>query len=274
MMAVADAMDSRSLAFDAALQELATVFHRIAVFQFAPQALADEAERHRLAPYASSLDPEYLQLCYQITIHGRDDLALAPDEYAGFVMTLLRLHAFRPDGGRPVAASASSRSAAIVSGVPAATPPAPSRAPAPPPAVAAIAAEAPPVLAGAPPDDWHAIVARLGLSGLPKQLAQHCELAEMNGDLISLRLPPAHKALLGKFQQDKLQVELEVLFGRPMRLVINLAEAKGETPAERHRNEKRERQDKAIAAIEQDGFVREVIDLFDASIDESTIKPL
>jgi DNA polymerase-3 subunit gamma/tau len=265
LLAVADAMDSRSLAFDSALQELATLLHRIAVLQFAPQALADESERNRLGPYATALDPEFLQLCYQIVIHGRDDLALAPDEYAGFVMTLLRLHAFRPDGGRPAAAPMPSRPSAIVPQAPAATV-----------ATASAVSESPrpPIQAGEQPDDWHAIVARLGLSGLPKQLAQHCELAQMAGDLVSLRLPPAHKSLLGKFQQDKLQAELEMLFGRPLRLTIALADAEGETPAERHRNEKRERQDKAIAAIEQDGFVREVIDLFDASIDESTIKPL
>ena len=41
-------MDARSLAFDSALQELATLFHRIALLQFAPQALADDAERQRL----------------------------------------------------------------------------------------------------------------------------------------------------------------------------------------------------------------------------------
>src|SRR5690606_30696714 len=39
---------------------------------------------------------EFLQLAYQIAIHGRDELPLAPDEYTGFSMTLLRLHAFRP----------------------------------------------------------------------------------------------------------------------------------------------------------------------------------
>jgi DNA polymerase-3 subunit gamma/tau len=59
-----------------------------------------------------------------------------------------------------------------------------------------------------------------------------------------------------------------------VRLVIVVAEPEGETPAERNRSEKRERQDKAIAAIEGDAFVRDVVDLFDASIDESTIKPV
>jgi len=35
-----------------------------------------------------------------------------------------------------------------------------------------------------------------------------------------------------------------------------------------------ERQDRAVAAVEQDAFVREAIDLFDATLIESSIKPL
>jgi DNA polymerase-3 subunit gamma/tau len=53
-----------------------------------------------------------------------------------------------------------------------------------------------------------------------------------------------------------------------------VAEPASETPAERSRNVQRERQEKAVASIEQDPFVRDVVDLFDASIDESTIKPV
>ena len=58
------------------------------------------------------------------------------------------------------------------------------------------------------------------------------------------------------------------------RLALVFAEPGGETPAERSRTVQRERQEKAVASIEQDEFVREAIDLFDASIDESTIKPI
>jgi DNA polymerase-3 subunit gamma/tau len=255
MLDVADAMDARSLAFDSALQELATLFHRIALLQMAPQALADDTERARLAPYADAFDAEFLQLCYQIAIHGRDDLALAPDEYAGFTMTLLRLHAFRPESGAPLAVASAPAPARV------ANPPATESAPRP-------AAEG-----GV--TDWHAVVASLPLAGLPKQLAQHCELAEATDTQISLRLPPAHKSLLNtKAPQDKLQAELQDHFGRPVKLVIVVAEPEGQTPAERSRSEKRERQEKAIAAIEGDPFVRDVVDLFDANIDESTIKPV
>jgi DNA polymerase-3 subunit gamma/tau len=109
---------------------------------------------------------------------------------------------------------------------------------------------------------------------MARQLAQHCELVEVTDNAVSLRLAPMHKHLLGKPQQDKLQAELQAHFGRPLRLDIALSEPAGATPAARQRDAQRERQERAIAAIEQDPFVREVIDLFDASIDESTIKPL
>jgi DNA polymerase-3 subunit gamma/tau len=97
MLQVADEMAARSLSFDTALQEMASLFTRLQVAQIAPQAIADDLpERERLLDMASRLDPEFVQLAYQIAVHGRHELPLAPDEQAGFIMTLLRLYAFRP----------------------------------------------------------------------------------------------------------------------------------------------------------------------------------
>lgn len=294
MMGVARLMDARSLSFESCLQELGTLFHRIALVQFAPAAILDEAERARLQPYAAAMDPEFLQLCYQIAIHGRDELGLAPDEYAGFAMTLLRLHAFRPGTsgsavGRPgpaqraavsapgarVAATATATAAiAPATAAPVApravTPAGDSIPPAPTSVPAALAASAAP----AGEDDWHALLARLPLGGMGKQLAQHCELVERTATQITLRLSPTHKHLLGKAHEDRLQAELSSHFGAPLRLTIDVAAPASETPAERNKALQRDRHERAVAAIEQDPFVREVVDLFDASIDESTIKPL
>jgi DNA polymerase-3 subunit gamma/tau len=119
------------------------------------------------------------------------------------------------------------------------------------------------------PDDWHALVEKL--SGMARQLAQHCELVAREGQKVVLRLDPAHRFL--QPHQDKLRDELTKLWGAPLRLEIELG-APRETPKARAEKQKRARQEQAIAAIENDAFVREVCDLFDASIDESTIKPL
>ncbi|MCX7174128.1 MAG: DNA polymerase III subunit gamma/tau [Proteobacteria bacterium] len=271
LLGVADTMDAHSLSFDSALQELATLFHRIALAQFAPQALVDDAERQRLAPYATSFDAEFLQLAYQIAIHGRDDLSLAPDEYAGFSMTLMRLFAFRPETPPPLGTEspqAPARGASAPGPKAAAASPAPAAPPARPTAAAAMGKP------GAAADDWHEITAKLNLGGMVRGLAVHCELVEVGTEVITLRLPPAHKYLLGKAHQEKLQSELQLYYGRPLRLNIVLADTAVETPVERNRVIQRERQDRAIAAIEQDDFVVKVVELFDATINEASIKPL
>ncbi|WP_459949116.1 DNA polymerase III subunit gamma/tau [Denitratisoma sp. agr-D3] len=274
LLAVADSMEGRSLSFDSALQELATLFHRIALLQFAPEALADGAERERLQAYAQGFDPELLQLCYQIAVQGRDDLGLAPDEYTGFTMALLRLVAFRPDSGGRAPAQKPLPGAAAPRPVPTQPVVAPvAAAPAPAAAAAPSAARREPA-AGGGVDTWHQWLEQMNLSGMVRQLAHHCELVDRSGTSVVLRLAPAHKHLLGPVQQDKLQAELQSLLGAELRLTINLADTESETPAERARNAQRERQDQAIAAIEGDSFVRDVVDMFDATIDESTIKPI
>jgi DNA polymerase-3 subunit gamma/tau len=74
LMGAVDGMEARSLSFESALQALASLLHRIALAQLAPAAIADEFEAARLAPYVEAFDAEFLQLAYQIAIHGRDEL--------------------------------------------------------------------------------------------------------------------------------------------------------------------------------------------------------
>src|SRR5262245_56385632 len=97
VLTIADAMEARSLSFENALGELARILHRIALVQATPDALPEDTpERERVLALARSLDPEDVQLYYQIALQGRQDLPLAPDEYAGFTMALMRMLAFAP----------------------------------------------------------------------------------------------------------------------------------------------------------------------------------
>ncbi|MDO8702677.1 MAG: DNA polymerase III subunit gamma/tau [Undibacterium sp.] len=100
LLDVADEMAARSLSYKAALQDLGTLLHQIAVTQMVPGALPDELpEKPELLRLAKLFGKEEIQLYYQIVVHGRNELGLAPDEYAGFSMTLLRMLAFRPTEG-------------------------------------------------------------------------------------------------------------------------------------------------------------------------------
>ncbi|HJS37784.1 MAG TPA: DNA polymerase III subunit gamma/tau, partial [Burkholderiales bacterium] len=107
-LSIADEMQSRSLSFDAALQDLARLLLRIATLQAigASSQPVEVPGTQALSDLARTLDAEFVQLCYQIALQGREDLPLAPDEHAGFVMTVLRMLAFRPESaGAPVASA-------------------------------------------------------------------------------------------------------------------------------------------------------------------------
>ncbi|MDB5840172.1 MAG: polymerase subunit gamma/tau [Herminiimonas sp.] len=149
LLSVADDMAARSLSYNAALQDLGSLLHRIALAQTVPAALPEDLpERAEILRLAAAFDAEEIQLFYQIAVHGRNELGLAPDEYAGFTMTLLRMLAFRPGMGggdaRPVAprAAAAPAAAALASARPGAVAQAAPAAPARPAASIAPAAPA------------------------------------------------------------------------------------------------------------------------------------
>ncbi len=101
----------------AALEDLATLLHRLAIAQTVPEALDNSyGDREQVLALASQLTAEDVQLFYQMALLGRRDLALAPDVRAGFEMVLLRMLAFKPQGvvdvpDRPLVAPASDQPA-------------------------------------------------------------------------------------------------------------------------------------------------------------------
>ena len=109
---------------------------------------------------------------------------------------------------------------------------------------------------------------------MARELAQHCELAAYSEGNLALRLSPVHRHLQMKPAQDKLQQALAEYLGGAVVLKIDLVEVQGDTPAATAQRARQEKQDKAVASIEQDGFVRDVIEMFDAQLIESSIKPI
>ncbi|MBS0433799.1 MAG: DNA polymerase III subunit gamma/tau [Proteobacteria bacterium] len=157
----------RALGLSAAgtLEEMAALLQQMAVQQAVPGALdAGDPDTAVVERLAAALAPDETQLLYSIVVHGRGELALAPDEYSGLVMVLLRMLAFKPAGSgsaeraapRPATAPAQALSAAAAR--PAAVAAAPAlRVPTPPPvrAPAPRAAPAPAPVARSPePPPW------------------------------------------------------------------------------------------------------------------------
>jgi DNA polymerase-3 subunit gamma/tau len=75
---------------------MSAVLQRMAVIQAVPAA-ADhsDSETAEIARLAGLMPADETQLLYSLCLHGRAELGLAPDEYAGLTMVLLRLLAFK-----------------------------------------------------------------------------------------------------------------------------------------------------------------------------------
>ncbi|MEO1767624.1 DNA polymerase III subunit gamma/tau [Thiobacter aerophilum] len=277
LIGVADRMAERSLSFDGALQDLGVLLHQVALAQTTPEALADDLpERERILGLAQTLSPEEVQLHYQIVLLGRRDLHLAPDEYAGFTMTLLRMLAFRPESPGDLAQAPAARAAGVPAQKKTEMPASAAHTPhavANPARPAAVAAT-PPAKARAFDGDWIALVERLRLSGMARMLAEHCVLESFEQGVLRLVVPSEHRHLSEKPYQDKLCGALTAHFGEPVKLVITVGAPSGITPAQQQQGERAARQARAVEAIEQDPFVRELVEQFDARVIESSIKPI
>ncbi|SFR75458.1 DNA polymerase-3 subunit gamma/tau [Mitsuaria sp. PDC51] len=99
LVGASDRLRDMGLSAGGTLEDLAVALQHLAVAQAAPGALdAGDPDLAELLPLASQLPPDEIQLMYSMALHGRQELPLAPDEYAGLTMVLLRMMAFRPNG--------------------------------------------------------------------------------------------------------------------------------------------------------------------------------
>ena len=314
LMAQAQRMADRSIAFEGALNDLATLLQQIAMAQVVPNSLAlDTPERPALLELASTISPEKVQLYYQIALLGRRDLGLAPDDFAGFTMTLLRMLAFSQTEqvatpgpanaattNKPETARAStSVSAALREAV----------VPPPAPAIQVATTEQPEAIQAEPAAEpiqsfTSAPVERFASEapiaevqdisepqatvqfngnwralvdnlklGLARTLAMHCELESFDENSINLTVPEAQKHLLEATYQDKLSGAINDYFGRKMKLNLKVG-GSGNTPAQQVFEEKAAIQSEAVAAIQQDDFVQALVKDFGAQIIPSSIKPI
>ena len=252
VLAIADGMEARSLSFENALGELARILHRVALAQAASDAVPEDTpDRERILALARSLDPEDVQLYYQIALQGRQDLPLAPDEYAGFTMALMRMLAFAP----------------VEPGAEASAGPAPRAGKAEP------SAAAPHSVRTARFDgDWPAVARALRVTGAAKQLAERSELVSFEADALELAVGSESRALADKAYVDKLKAALADHFGRPLALTVRVGAVNGRSAAAIAESERRAREDSVTARIDADPFVQELVAGFDATVE--SVKPV
>ncbi|TAK91271.1 MAG: DNA polymerase III subunit gamma/tau [Burkholderiaceae bacterium] len=275
LLAIADEMTARSLSFTRALSDMGALLHRMALAQQVPDALLeDDPDTPEVKRLATLFDAEEIQLYYQICLHGRNEMGLAPDEYAGFTMTLLRLLAFQPASSNDAPAKASTpRAMPLVSSKPAmsATVVAQTAAPyAAPAMVTTLATPAPAALDFN--GDWPALTSRVAASGMAKQFLQQSEFVRLDGITFHVRVPL--KPLAEPGTVEKARTALRNHFNVNVNLMAEVGAVAGVTAAKVEQAQQTDRMNQATQAIQSDAFVNDLISQFDATVVPGSIKPI
>ena len=275
--------------FRSVLDEMLRILHRIAIELAVPGVDRAEADASRLTQIASSLQPEEVQLYYQIGITGKRDMIHAPDLRSGFEMALLRMLAFRPETGE-------GRQQKTVAEKRTQQRPAVSRTPAQPspqsgkpviqqvsPGYASDQQAAAPQTPAAQisttqatiADDWSAIVAALDLGGVSRQLAANCVLKSNDDKHLCLTLQQNHQALKSEMSERRLQAALcEHFNNKSLLLEIEIGELGCDTPAQQQAQADEQKVVDARVQMAQDPLVKAARQQLGATLLEETVKPV
>ena len=275
---IAKQMDERNLSFDAALNDLANLIQTISVTQAIPDSLdASYLDRDQVIALTKKISAEQLQLLYQITILGRRDLYLAPDEYAGFTMTILRMLSFAPQDSilaknltsvktEPLNSANKIETIAKSNDVSSEAFEIKKKIEVDHQVDESILKEIP-----AFNGNWRELVDQLKL-GLVKALAQQSELVSFKNNEIILSIADEHKHLLNETYQKKLELSLSDHFSQRIKLVI-LQKGANNSPLKQKQEERSIIMKDTENSILQDQFVKSLLTEFNAEIIPSSIKP-
>jgi len=246
------------------LADLAEALHRIALIQQLQDYRDDSrTDWDELVALAAQLDPEDVQLWYQISITGRRDLPLAPTERSGCEMTLLRMFAFQPAPPAPESADGNGRVAD--QGVPRSAGPAtPAAAGTERRRSAALSVETwPRVLEELPLTDSFRTIAAMLVVGRVERPHVRFTAARDDMVLISERFRQALETAMCEWAGESLRVTIEPVDDQDLA-----------TPAVLHEQEMARTQADAEAAIDSDPFVQRLVRHFDAEVVRESIRPI
>jgi DNA polymerase-3 subunit gamma/tau len=289
-------MAAGSLSFESALDDLSRLAVSLQLMQFDASegsqefsALAED-DAQQLRQLSTQCSRVYAQLIYQVATKARADLRLAPDSAHGFLMAMLRLLAVHPGHVSAVQPLMSAPSAKTVA-APVVSSPGLNVQPEPSAMIEPVAqvltqpakverpqlAQSPKTLASGnalSAESWPQTVERLGLKGMTRELVQHSAFANFSEGLVALNLPATHRQLLMPASEQRVAQALSDLLGEQVRVRFDVVEQVGVTAAVLKKEAAEERQNTAVAAIESDPLVQELIDVFDAKLIDGSIRPV
>ena len=124
------------------------------------------------------------------------------------------------------------------------------------------------------PQGWPALLEQLGLRGIVYNIASNCELRSCAGDALQFVLDPANVSLYNTGHLEQIKKALEQQLGRSLSVEIEPGELQAETPVQLQQRQARERQQFAVASLEADPVLRDLINRFDGELDRASIVPV
>jgi DNA polymerase-3 subunit gamma/tau len=121
------------------------------------------------------------------------------------------------------------------------------------------------------PEPWAAFAAKLPLSGMAEQLARQSECVAIAKQQMTLRVPS--KALSEGVPVERLRTVLNDYFGFEIELLFEIGTGEGVSAHALDLVAQQARQEAAELAIEQDPFVRALIQDFGAKVVAGSIRP-
>jgi DNA polymerase-3 subunit gamma/tau len=124
------------------------------------------------------------------------------------------------------------------------------------------------------PANWAEILGALSLSGVAASLAANCELYSTNDHQCVLKLSENHASLWNKTYESRIAEALGRLYGQEIKVSIEVGAPSVETPAQSAEREKQQSLAQAVADIQGDQHVQQLIESFNGKLDPKSIAPL
>jgi DNA polymerase-3 subunit gamma/tau len=110
------------------------------------------------------------------------------------------------------------------------------------------------------------------VTGAARELARNAELQRRENGVFDLVVPKAKSYLAERNYVDKLKAALDQHLGGTVRVNVAVGETAGATAASLEAGEREARRAEAVKAVQGDGFVQELVNIFDAKVVDSSIR--
>jgi DNA polymerase-3 subunit gamma/tau len=261
--------------FNYVLDQILHYVHQIALYQQLGKESPLLVSTPEIVDLAAHFSAEDIQLFYQISLKGREEINLAPSLFIGFNMVLLRMLMFRPvsdcsslsldppAASPPTAVETNSQKNADNQEAPEGSP----KLRAVPPDVAAPSQNSKPIDAS----NWSHIVTQLKLTGLALNAISNAEFVAKDQKTITLKVAKGHYSLFTPTTFSKIEHGLSHYLNTPVKINLLTEQQIQASPAQEKERSLSEQKQKASSELENDVVLQRIKKEFSAELVKNSI---